>query len=204
MRRLLVFAVLLLFAMDSRAQFYLTPDTAKTQVISPKRYNEYFPPARITALNMSPLLTYLIPFNRSNPRLSGPIQARFRYARKGKAAFRMGLGVSILNNVDGDDNNFLNMELGWEKRRNISKRWAYVRSTQLFFSAGRVNVPGSTLSEGQVPGIGLSWGMGVEYALAKGITLSTEAMLLAPFLNDDGFNFEFLPPVGLFLNYYIH
>lgn len=201
MRPLLVFAALLLFAINSRAQFYISSDST-APAISPKRYNEYFPPARITALNMSPLLTYLIPFNRSNPRLSGPIQARFRYARKGKAAFRMGLGVSIINNLDGDNTNFLNMELGWERRRNLSKRWAYVRSTQLFFSAGRVNVPGSTLSE--VPGIGLGWGMGVEYALAKGITLSTEAMLLAPFLNDDGFNFEFLPPVGLFLNYYIH
>ena len=203
MRPLLVFAALLLFTINSRAQFYVSSDSTAPE-ISPKRYNEYFPPARITALNMSPLLTYLVPFNRANPRLSGPIQARFRFARKGRSAFRLGLGVSLDSNDDLGDNNFLHLEIGWEKRRSISKRWSFVRTSELFLSVGKVNVPGSTVGNGQVPGIGLGWGMGVEYALAKGITLSTEAMLLAPFLSDGGLNIELLPPIGVFLNYYIY
>ncbi len=163
----------------------------------------YYPKARVAALNMTPLLTHLIPFNRVNPQQSGPFQARFRYYRKGSRAFRFGLGVGI----DPDDvagKNFLHLQLGLERRFNISERWAYYRISEIIGSIGPLNIPGEdNTNVDDTGGIGLGFGLGIEFALAPRITLTTETELIG-LLSGEGLGIRFIPPVGLFLNYYIN
>ncbi len=78
---------------------------------------------RIAGLNMTPLATQLIPFNRSSPNEAGPFLLRFKsYGRKHKSAFRLSMGLRL--SADDDDNGTIQMNLaiGWEKRRSISRR----------------------------------------------------------------------------------
>ncbi|MEO6759650.1 MAG: hypothetical protein ABIO24_09370, partial [Saprospiraceae bacterium] len=58
---------------------------------------------RIAGLNMTPLVTQLVPFNRSNPREAGPFLLRFkRYGPQYKSAFRFSLGIHLVPDESGD------------------------------------------------------------------------------------------------------
>jgi hypothetical protein len=168
-------------------------ETAKT--------NDFYPKARVVGLNMTPLITHFVPFNRADPKQAGPFLIRFRNYGKKNNAFRLGLGVSILSDdfTDNITDNFLHLQIGWEKRKNISQRWAYYRAFDFILSVGNNKTPGGNNDNDDTGGLGVGFGMGMEYAIARNVTLSTEAqlMLLLPR------GIELVPPVGLFLNYYI-
>lgn len=86
---------------------------------------------RIVGLNMTPLVTQLVPFNRSSPDAAGPFLLRFkRYGSQNKTAFRFSLGVHLTPDDDGE---FEEPQInGWEKRRSMSKHWGYTRGLRFW------------------------------------------------------------------------
>ncbi len=158
---------------------------------------------RVVGLNMTPLITKLVPFNRSNPNEAGPFLLRFKhYGPRNKTAFRFSMGMHISPDENGEINDpQFSVAIGWEKRRSISKHWGYTRGFDFMFLAGDLNIPGSTNSDNATLAIGPLWGMeyffdqrmslGVEATLAVGVSLSQETIVI-----------DVLPPVGIFLNHY--
>jgi hypothetical protein len=202
MKNILPIIVLLL----SNTCALLSQDTVniqpEIQEIEAEKNAKYYPQSRMVGLNITPLLTQFIPFNRADPTEIGPYYIRFKNYKRGKNAVRFALGVSIVPDdfFGEDDNAFLHLQLGFERRKNITDRWSYTRGLDAVFSGGNFNLPGDNSNEDIAHlGIGLPWGM--EYALAPRITISTETELLL-LITDNGLSFRFLPPVGLFLNYY--
>lgn len=176
---------------------------AQTDADAPRKSDAaYFRGRRIVGLNMSPLLTQLVPFNRSDPRDAGPYLAHFKwYNSTGKTAFRMSLGFRL--RADGDletDDVQISFAIGWEKRRHISRRWSYTRGFDFMFLGGDQNIPGSDTQFEPFIGFGPAWG--IEWAIEPNITLGTEATLAMGFVPDVGPQVELLPPVGIYLHYY--
>jgi hypothetical protein len=164
-----------------------------------------WPYRKIIGFNMTPLVTQLIPFNRSNPREAGPFLMRFkRYNFERTRAFRFSMGLAVVNFDDNSDPSFsLNLAFGSEKRKSISDRWSYTKGFDFMILVGNKNIPGNSSSDQASIGVGPVWG--IEYTIGKRITVGTEAALnLGVNLNFDVIiNFEILPPVGIFLNYYL-
>jgi len=159
---------------------------------------------KIAGLNMSPLVTQLIPFNRASPKEAGPFLLRFKsYGKKGKTAFRFSLGVHLVADSNGDlDDPQVNLAMGWEKRKSISRRWSYTKGFDFMLLAGDLNIPGTAKDENFAAfGLGPLWG--IEYMIDRRISIGTEAVLLLGVTLEDGIGvFDILPPVGLFLNHY--
>lgn len=158
---------------------------------------------KIVGLNMTPLLTQLVPFNRSDPKDAGPFLVHFKsYKRSSRVAFRFSLGVHLVPNGDFDfDNPQAALAIGWEKRRSISRRWSYTKGFDLMFFGGPLNVPGSEEVNDAVIAVGPVWGL--EFALDRRITIGCEAALsLGLSLTQEIISFNLIPPVGVFLNHY--
>lgn len=160
---------------------------------------------RIVGLNMTPLITQLIPLNRSNPREAGPFLVRFKkYGPKNRSAFRFSLGLHVVADDNGDvDDPQLNLAIGWEKRRSLGGRWAYTRGFDFMILTGDLNVPGSSSNE-EVARLALGPVWGLEYFFDKRMSIGTEATLAVGFSPDSefGVTLEIIPPVGVFLNHY--
>lgn len=170
----------------------------------PEENNPTFEYRKIVGLNMTPLLTQLIPFNRSNPREAGPYLVHFKkYGLSGKNAFRFSMGIHLVPDDQDElaDPQF-NIAFGWEKRRSISKRWSYTRGFDFMFLAGDLNVPGvANTEESAAIAFGPVWG--IEFAIDRRITIGTEAALALGWSPDsEGFLFDIIPPLGIFLHHY--
>lgn len=158
---------------------------------------------RQVGLNMTPLISQLLPFNRSNPLISGPFTVKWKKYR-GKNAFRYGLGArfSILN--DDPKDQILNFHIGWEKRRRVFDRLAMYQGIDLFFSVGGFDLPGFDIDNDSFDftgGIGFGPIWGFEYAINPVLSVSTEAALHIGLLSTLGT--FFIPPTSLHLNYRI-
>lgn len=160
-------------------------------------------PHRVIGLNMTPLLVQLIPFNRSNPRQTGPFHIALRKYTKGDKAYRFGLGLDV--DPIGDEEAteaFFNIRFGWQKQKVISGRWAYYGGLDLMLIGGDINIPQSKEEDSGAVGLAPIWGF--EYALTEHIRLSTElALFLGIGIGDFDLlpKFEFIPPVSIFLNF---
>lgn len=204
MRRTSTYTVVLfLLAFFTQFPFASGQQTNQDSVLYEKltRVNGY----KIVGLNMTPLLVQLIPFNRSNPRVTGPFYLSTKRYKKPNTGFRFGIGLDIdpAGDEEGEEA-FLNLRIGWEKRKAFSQRWAYYGGFDFMFIAGDLNILGAKSDETGAFGVAPVWG--IEYALTEQIYLSTETAL---FLGIDfgSFDsvprFEFIPPVSIFLNFKI-
>ncbi len=188
MSKIIAFVLLLVFGAEMLPAQSLVRDTSFAQT---------FRQRRSVGLNMTPLLTQLVPFNRSDPRNAGPFLLRFKWNNTARTtAFRMSMGFNLTLDAFDNETPQLNFAIGFEKRRSISQRWSYTRGLDLVFLAGDSGIPGNESEE--FGGIGLGPVFGIEYAIAPRITLGTEGMLAIglPLL-------IVIPPVGVFLNYHL-
>ena len=154
-------------------------------------------------LNMTPLITQLIPLNRSNPRQAGPYLVHFKtYGTRNRAAFRFSMGMHLVPDNNGNvDNPQINIGMGWEKRRSLGGRWSYTRGFDFVILTGDLNVPGNANNDEVVVfGGGPVWGL--EYFIDQRISIGTEVSMVLGFAPDFGVTFDIIPPVGLFLNHY--
>jgi hypothetical protein len=161
-------------------------------------------PCKVIALNTTPLLIQFVPFNRSDPRLSGPFYVEWRnygaYKDGRHNGLRIGLGGQFQITEDlENDRSFLAFRVAFEGRRSINQRWGYYRGFTVAFSAGNLNtVP----SSGQSTFLGMGPHWGLEYVIAQRVSLSVETALLIG-TGDFGPRLEFIPPVGLFCNFWL-
>lgn len=158
---------------------------------------------KMVGLNMTPLLVQMIPFNRSNPNISGPYSLNYRSFR-GNSAFRFGLGAFISDDFFNNDQTspHFNLRMGWERRKSFYQRWAYSFGLDFFASGGGFNIQNGNNDEdeGSV-GMGFVWG--TEYFINPKISLSVESQFLVGFLSSDGPTLIFIPPVALYLNFVV-
>lgn len=159
---------------------------------------------RIFCMNMSPLLTQLVPFNRSNPLVTGPYVVRFKKYNN-NSALRFGLGANFHILSEDNADRILNIHMGWERRKRVSGRIAMTAGVDGFLSVGGFNIAGGNSQgndeffddfEGGI-GVGPVWGL--EYALTQNITISTETALHIPIASTLGL--FLIPPTAVYINY---
>lgn len=161
------------------------------------------PPAEQTvSINMTPLLSMIVPFNKANPFVAGPYNIAFKSYRNNKG-WRVGLGANIDFNDPNDDPN-LNLRVGYEWQRAIAKRWYYTGGIDAMFFVGSLNLPGSNDNNGET-GYGIASVWGIEYYLHDKISIATETSFFIALVNNSqlfnsGIQTGFIPPIGLFLN----
>ena len=151
-------------------------------------------------LNMTPLISQLVPFNRSNPLVSGPFTVNWKNYR-GKNAVRYGLGARFKLLSDAENApGILNFHIGWEHRRRVFDRLAMFQGADVFFSIGGFDLPGFDLDDSFFDfngGIGFGPIWGFEYAITPVLSVSTEAALHIGLLTTLGT--FFIPPTALHL-----
>lgn len=158
------------------------------------------PTTRMFSMNMTPLLTMLIPFNRTNPKVTGPYMIQTAKYR-GNNFSRFALGVDLDEQSDPEQrDSYFNLRLGWGKQRQLHDRLTFWVSGDAMLSLGDLNILGTKSENGLKIGGGPTWG--VQYKIAKGVSLGTETSLFFGIDVDDFTTvlFEFVPPVSLFFN----
>ena len=121
-------------------------------------------------LNMTPLVTQLIPLNRSNPNDAGPYLIHFKtFGPRNRYAFRFSAGFHIVPDANGDlEDPQLSISMGWEKRRSLGGRWSYTRGFDFVILGGDLNIPGTNQSsETAFLGGGPVWGL--EYLVVSSL-----------------------------------
>lgn len=160
-------------------------------------------PYRSAGVNMTPLLVQLVPFNRSDPKVTGPYHVAFRSFRENRkgrvTGFRWALGADLSDANDEGTQSFINLRMGAGTLRRLHPRWAFSSGVDLMISLGDLNVPGSKDNDGAAFGCGPFWG--VDYGLSSHISLSIETALFVGIDVETGFKLEFIPPVAVYLNY---
>ena len=150
-------------------------------------------------LNVTPLLSKLVPFNRTNPLITGPYMMTYR-AYRGRNAFRFGLGANVSSSSFSNNSTSLNMRMGWERKKSFYEQWSYSFGLDFFVSGGSFNLVDNNQNEDGAFGLGFVWG--IEYFFNPKVSLNIEtAFYLGG--GDDGPVFQFIPPVGLNLNFLI-
>ena len=159
---------------------------------------------RVFQMNMSPLVTQIAPFNRSNPLVTGPYMVNFKKYNN-NSALRFGLGANLRFLSEEPKDQVFNMHIGWERRKRIGGRVAMNAGVDGFLSIGGFNFDGSQTSgndsvfdtfEGGI-GVGPVWG--IEYAVTHNISLATETAFHIPIASTLGF--FLVPPTAIYVNY---
>lgn len=178
-----------LFAQNMQAQ-----NTTKAD--STKQKRAFY--SREISMNMSPLLTMLIPFNRTDPNLAGPYMIQtIKY--KGDNFFRFSFGARINGTSSSDGGLHFNTRIGWGKRRFINERLSYLISGDINLSIGNSNTVFGTRDVGSLT-VGPTWG--IQYRINDKVNIGTDTALQLG-VSADIFSFvviDFIPPVSIFLN----
>ena len=159
---------------------------------------------KMVSINTTPLLVQLIPFNRTNPLLTGPYNAEF-HVFNGERALHASLGFFVTTQaIDNEDDELhFNFRIGMEKRRWTRDRWSFLSGWDVYFSAGGLNLLGESDNQDvALAGYGRRWS--VEYAIQPQVRISIEtAMVIGLELEFGEPNFVFIPPVAVNLNFII-
>ncbi|MBK8563892.1 MAG: hypothetical protein IPN76_11255 [Saprospiraceae bacterium] len=176
------------------APLFAQTDTIKEVWDYPERY-------RLVSINTTPLLTQLIPFNRSNPLQSGPYNVEFNRFN-GNRAFHTSIGVFIVSDgvFDVVENANFNFRIGGTRMKEFSERWTFYRGWDFYFSLGNFNLIGETSTERAVMGMGPRWS--IAYRIKPPFSISIEtALVIGLDVNAGVPNFQFIPPVALNMNF---
>jgi hypothetical protein len=165
----------------------------KTMVIDSIYGEEKIVKAQFISMNMTPLLVQLIPFNNTNPLVSGLYNVTYK-AYKGDKGFIFSLGATMFGASTPQQNRFLNLRLGWEKRKVRHKNWFYTKGTSILFSSGHLNIVGNSRGTESSLGAGPHWSFG--YDLNPLISIGSEMMLFIG-AGDNGLSISFLPPTAI-------
>jgi len=158
MKKLILFFGVMLIGLGGIAQ-----DDSSIKLPNKPKY-ELPESYKMIGLNMTPLLTQLIPFNRSNPTVAGPYMMTYRSYR-GNNAFRFGLGSNLSIETANNRTASFNMRMGWEKKKSFYENWSYSFGLDFFVSGGGFNIANTANSESGAFGTGIVWG--IEYFLFR-------------------------------------
>lgn len=154
--------------------------------------DDYYEKKRYVGFNMTELVSTFIPF-KGRATASGPFGVTWRAGRY-KRFFNFQMGARVTDVFD-DDINFLNIQLGFGKRKPINDKFDYTVTYNVILSGGGFNVPGEELRDDGAT-FGLSFGGGIEYKLYKNIGLSVESYFIVG-SGDGGPEIRIIPPIGL-------
>ena len=152
---------------------------------------------REVGLNMTTLLSQVVPFNRTGT-LIGPYQMNYIYLSPKNRGFRFSLGGQISEVFQ--ERSHINVLFGFERRKWIGdkERFSFRRGTNLFISVGGLQTP--LVESNNLTLFGIAVARGIEYHLAPGIGISTEAFFHLG-INSDGFlEMHITPPFAINLN----
>lgn len=183
---------LLLFAFSLNLAFCVAQDEGVEPEL--ERY-------KIISINTTPLITQLIPFNRTNPQISGPYNVEFHRFR-GSRAFHTSLGMFLASddNFNTADNVHFNFRIGGEKRRDFFEKWSYYSGWDFYLSAGSFNLISDKSTETAVLGAGPRWSVGYNFNQTVSLSIET-ALVLGLDLDLGSIDFEFIPPIAINLNF---
>lgn len=155
-----------------------------------EQYSEY-------SINLTPMVLQVLPFQNSNLR-SGPFGFVYKHFNKGKG-LKLALGADISSSFE--ETSYLNLALGFERKRELSAKYAWYQSYDLIFSGGSLNLPTSPAEFSEEFFVGLGLGLGGEYRISEHIALGTESVLLFGISDIDGFNLKTIPPIFFYLRF---
>lgn len=140
-------------------------------------------------LNVTPLISKLVPFNLGSAN-AGLVALTYRryYTER---ALRMDFGFNLSDRASDQNNLFLYLSLGTERRRPLGKKWHYTSSWDLLITAENENETG-ILAAGK--------GYGIEYHFTDRIFLGTYANWYIGLNFEEGLEIKMNPPAAIFFN----
>jgi hypothetical protein len=144
---------------------------------------------RFISVNMTPLLVQLIPFNSTNPLISGTYNATYKSYKRDKG-FIFSIGATTFGASQQQQNTFFNLRIGWENRKVNYQHWYYAKGMSFLLSVGHLNIIGNNKSEFPDLGLGPHWSFG--YEINPFVSIGSEMMLLISIRN-----LMFLPPTAI-------
>ena len=152
------------------------------------------PKLREVEVNMTTLLTQILPF-QSFSGLDGPFQFQFKSGRSNHLfSFKMGLRLN--DNGFLEDDNYLNLGIGYNRRRSLGKHFNLNIGYHFIIMAGSFNDPVNTIAEDV--GLGFGWDIGFQYNINSRFSVGTSTMLFGG-TTSNGLIVTIIPPVGIFL-----
>lgn len=157
------------------------------------------PRVKEVGFNVSELVGHIIPF-KGRTSATGPFAVVWRTGRNNKFFnFQMGARIREVEFGEEDDN-YMNLQIGYLKKKRISDKFSYYTSQNLLLSFGGFNIPGegssvSGFNDELLPGFSLVGGF--QYNIAKHVSLVTETTFAVTI--GFGGGLTFIPPLGIFL-----
>ncbi len=148
-------------------------------------------------LNFTQFVSQFIPFNVNKVK-AGSIGYSYKYYNGRNFALRFGFGANI-DIQSNFENSFISIRLGYEKRKQLTKRFFVTKGWDVLGVAGSFNLP--TKGDTQDGSIGFGPVIGVEYHITDNIVFSTESMLFIGLSVISIFDISILPPTAFFVHF---
>ena len=139
----------------------------KTSKAEKEKEAPYWANSKEVGLNVTPLISKLIPFNIGE-KSSGLIGIKTKFYGGGDFAFRMTFGADLGNEDDG----FFHAGIGYERRRSLSKRFSYTSGWQTVLESANESGSNTTVFAGVTKFYGL------EYNINNSFFIGTESWWL--------------------------
>lgn len=164
-----------------------------------QEYNEVKTKNNIIGFNVTEMVSQFIPF-KERVELTGPFQFMWKVGNNGKM-FNLQLGFLP---DDFSRIGYANVAIGYSRQKSFSEKFYYISSQSLIISQGslntreRVQAPEFFFDKQNSIGVDLAWGIG--YRLGKRVSIYSETSFLVLRSEfTDFIEFEFVPPIGLYL-----
>ncbi len=160
----------------------------------------------VIGMNMTYLITMLVPFGNSTGE-GGPYSYAYkRYGKKSAFRFNLGLNAGVFTESTNETDHWgMALSLGFERRKIVYKNFGFYSGLDLGIIVGDWRLPLSSSGDSE-ENFSLGGGpvLGFTYDINKHIYLSMETTIFigfSPDLFDGGFiTTRIIPPVGIFLN----
>lgn len=185
------FLVVLLFL----PAFFLHSQTNVTALTAEEEHKK----DRFVGINVSPLVSNLIPFNNAQGILQGGHSIQYLSIKPETNRMNrilMGFRLRELGNNSSDE--FIALRFTTSKRVNLHKNWTAFRGFDIHVGAGDLKQPFETdFNEGFL-GIGPHYG--IEFHPLPRLSFSTEAYAFFGLGSESGIVFNVVPPLSFFMN----
>jgi len=159
----------------------------------------------VVGMNMTYLITMLVPFGNSTGE-GGPYSYAYkRYGKKSAFRFNLGLNAGVFTETNETDHWGIALSLGYERKRLLYKNFGFYSGLDLGIIAGDWRLPLSSSGDSE-DNVSFGGGpvLGFTYDINKHIYLSMETTIfigISPDLFDGSLiTMRIIPPVGIFLN----
>lgn len=154
-----------------------------------KVWPRYWSDSKEIGLNVTPLISQLIPFNLGSNE-AGLIGLSYRKYYDTKA-LRINFGANITDNEINNGSPFFYLSVGTEKRYTLGKKWYYTSGWDLLLYTENDD-------DGAVFAMAKTYG--IDYHFTERFFLSTQAQWLIGLQVESGLVIRMIPPAAIFFN----